>query len=134
MSGKKKGWRGRLAAVVEEHRKPFAWGERDCGLFMADAVRAQTGVDFAAGIRGTYNSAIAARAITDGDMGSFVASVLPEIPPASAQYGDIAVVETGDPRWPLAGGVVIGENVAVYTEEGIGTVPLAAAARAFRVG
>lgn len=46
-------WPQRLAAYLTAHAdKPFLWGTHDCALFIAGAVRAQTGRDIAADYRG----------------------------------------------------------------------------------
>ena len=48
-------WELRLYEAIEAVRfKPFQWGEFDCFTFAADCVKALTGVDPMAGIRGEY--------------------------------------------------------------------------------
>jgi hypothetical protein len=50
-------WPLLLSAFLRARRDvPFQWGENDCVMFAADAVRAITGVDYAAGWRGTYST------------------------------------------------------------------------------
>lgn len=44
----------------EAARQPFAWGQADCSLFMADWVRYVRGIDPAAPLRGRYRTAIGA--------------------------------------------------------------------------
>ncbi|MGE0213371.1 MAG: hypothetical protein AB7S41_16900 [Parvibaculaceae bacterium] len=47
----------RLTAYLrEEARFGHAWGTHDCALFIADWVRAETGSDPGAGVRGAYAS------------------------------------------------------------------------------
>lgn len=78
--------------------EPFAWGERDCCLWAADAVHAVTGEDPAADLRGTYSTAYgAARALAQaGGLLALCAQRLgPEVPPAVAQIGDIGLVDEG---------------------------------------
>ena len=46
-------WRQRAAAFIMERRfTPEVWGESDCALTAADMVKAMTGVDYAAPLRG----------------------------------------------------------------------------------
>lgn len=130
------GWRGALNAAVAAHRgHGFAWGTHDCATFAADCVLAMTGIDFAASFRGRYDSAEgAARLLAAAGYRSHVdlaAAVLPEIHPAEACRGDIAVVPTeANP----ALGVVTGATIALFGLGGIGFVRLDRAIRAFRVG
>ncbi len=50
-------WEDRLRTYLDRVAEdPFAWGTHDCALFAADCVRAQTGVDPAQVMRGTYNT------------------------------------------------------------------------------
>jgi hypothetical protein len=42
--------------LAESARTPFAYGRRDCGLWMADWVKAVRGVDPAAHLRGRYRT------------------------------------------------------------------------------
>lgn len=50
-------WPDRLRRSLRERLKtPFQWGVNDCATFAADCVLAQTGVDFADGLRGAYSS------------------------------------------------------------------------------
>jgi hypothetical protein len=46
-------WQSALSAYIEANaRRPFRYGEFDCGLFVAGAIEAMTGVDVAAELRG----------------------------------------------------------------------------------
>lgn len=48
-------WPERLGRALRERLDvPFAWGTNDCATFAADCVLAQTGTDFAEGLRGSY--------------------------------------------------------------------------------
>lgn len=50
-------WPERLGRALRERLSlPFAWGSNDCAIFAADCILAQTGVDFAEGLRGAYSS------------------------------------------------------------------------------
>ncbi len=130
-------WSPRLLAWLGEVRhRPFAAGRLDCGLFGAGAVLAQTGVDLAADWRGGYGT------IRDGlrllrragyaDQIDVAARHLPEIDPATAQFGDLAALETPE---GLALTVVQGAT-AVYAAgpDGMRIMPKGGATRAFRVG
>ena len=56
------GWEKILHDTLETMKeRPFVWGTFDCCLFAADIVQALTGVDYAAGYRGTYHSEAEAR-------------------------------------------------------------------------
>jgi len=92
-------WQSRLSACRAEHcDRPFAWGSQDCALWGADCVRAVTGEDPAADLRGTYTDAAGAariiarlgglRAIADARLGARIVA-------AVAQPGDIGLVLSG---------------------------------------
>lgn len=131
------GWQDRLDRLVAQAtRKPFVWGSHDCGLWAASAVEAQTGVDFAAGFRGRYDSFEAAlkllRAAGYEDHVALAAAHLPEIPVAFARVGDIAAVDfesAGMTLTVVAGHRLIGPMPAMR-----GNMPLTSACRAFAVG
>ena len=56
-------WNAALRGYIDGCRaKPFVWGRFDCALFAADAVRAMTGANIAADLRGRYTSARTAAA------------------------------------------------------------------------
>lgn len=129
-------WRPRLSAYLAELAgQSFRPGRFDCALFVAGAIEVMTGHDFAAAYRGAY------RSIEDGlsdlaeagfsDHVAFVAAHLPEVHPAFAQAGDVAVVEeNGAP----ALGLVQGEYVyVVLPSKGLGLLPRTALLRAFKV-
>lgn len=89
-------WQSRLAACLAERMaRPFAWGSHDCVMFAADCVEACTGVDPAAGMRGTYKTATGAARVLKrvGGMEALAAEHLgPEVPPLMAQPGDVGIV------------------------------------------
>ncbi len=132
-------WRARFVAEVDRLKHtPFAWGEHDCGAGLAgNLVLAITGVDCAAQWRGTYASAAEGLTLMKragfGNLADMVAMMLPEIHPSEARIGDIAAIEIDTP-FGYALGVVNGERVFVLREDGMGTVDLLDAKRAFRVG
>lgn len=46
------------AFVAREERRPAVWGVSDCSLRLGDWTREAVGIDAAAGLRGTYNTAL----------------------------------------------------------------------------
>ena len=128
-------WQARLVAYLHAARlRPFAYGRHDCCLFAADAVAAMTGVDIAAPWRGRYTTLRGGirvlRRSGHRDHVALAAAHFAEIPPLSAQPGDLAVLAT---QAGPALGVVQGEAVYVLGPQGLGLVSLLRAHRAFRV-
>ncbi|OCP17370.1 MULTISPECIES: hypothetical protein [unclassified Ensifer] len=133
-------WRSRLEAAIDAVKAvPADWAKQaDCGPHLTGrAVEALTGVDVAAAFRGRYQSAAGAlrvmKAAGFDNLGDLVASLLPEIHPSQAGVGDIAAIADDSP-FGFALGVVDGERVFVMRPDGLGTVDLLAAQRAFKVG
>jgi hypothetical protein len=84
-----------LAAFVESRRfVPFEWGTNDCCLFAADCVRDLTGLDHAAGIRGTYHDERSARRVVRrmGGMAA-LAKPLSEKPASHVQRADVVLCD-----------------------------------------
>lgn len=107
-------WRSRLSAYVAASLPvPFAWGTHDCVLFAAGGVKAMTGIDFGADIRGQYATPSEARCLLRSAghkrLDDMVASHFPEVPQALAADGDIAVF-WNDKRQML--GLIMGEMIA----------------------
>jgi hypothetical protein len=125
-------WRSRLATATEAHRRG---ADGDCGLKVADAILAMTGVDLAAPYRGRYATIAEGIALlaADGfaDLCAFAAAHLPEIHPVLARAGDVVAFPSPETGWAL--GIVNGERVTVWRGDGLGTVPRESATRAFRV-
>lgn len=132
-------WRARFEREMDAiMRVPFAWGEHDCGPGLAGRlVLALTGEDLAAPFRGQYTDALGALRLVQAagfdDLSDLVASMLPEVHPSKARIGDIAAFKMDTP-FKSALGVVNGERVFVLRPEGIGTMGLLQAHRAFKVG
>ena len=130
---KREDWRPRLRAYLARPDAGFSWGDRDCGGFAGGAVEAMTGENPHSLVAGKYRTMKGAlRALQRkgfADHIAYAASVLDEIDPMFATWGDIAVVQ-GDPG--LALGVVTGAQIEVRTPQGRGVVPLTEAVRAFR--
>lgn len=132
-------WRARFAAEMDRQRRdPFAWGSQDCALGLAaGAVEAITGADLRVGWRSKYKTpAGALKAIKAKGFDSLpdlLASLLPEVPPAFADVGDIGVIEADGPlKQALC--VVDASGLIVLTEAGHGRRPREDMIRAFKVG
>lgn len=128
-------WKLRLIQYLgDAARKPFEPGMHDCALFSAGAVAAMTGTDYAADWRGRYTTLLGGSRVLRragfADHIALAAAHLEEIAPAFAAPGDLAVINY-DLGQVL--GVVQGEGVYVLTLDRLGLLPLADAARAFRV-
>lgn len=123
--------RAHLAARADE---AFSLGQLDCGAFAGGAVEAMTGENPHAAVAGKYKTMAGAlralRRLGHADHVAYAASVLTEIEPPYATFGDIAAVPTPDGP---ALGVVTGTHIEVRAPQGRGLVPLTAAIRAFRV-
>jgi hypothetical protein len=130
-------WRQRLDTFIAlSANKPFRWGEHDCGLFAAAGVKAQIGEDFAADVRGRYDSLESGltllRSLGFDDHVALAAAKLPEIPWVFAQIGDIAVVDFGAAGQTLT--IVGGHRLHGPMPGMSGTLPFTRACRAFAVG
>lgn len=129
-------WPERLAALVEARREaPFAWGQNDCALFMADAVAAVTGADPAAAFRGYTTEAEAEAVIAEEGLEGVVARALAEFgcgdcPPGLAQRGDVALALLGNQPTMV---VVLGEVLAGPGPRGLVFLPPARILRAWSV-
>lgn len=127
-------WESRLSHLVSEvHGLKFAWGKLDCCLWAAACVEAQTGVDHAAGIRGTYSSAgTAARVVKRmGGLRGIGRLAGAPVAPLLAQHGDIGIVRSGG-KPVLA--LCAGPSWLVITSLGLINAPLGAATHCWRTG
>ncbi len=131
-------WQARLTAYLAQvSATAFAPGHLDCALFAAGAVEAQTGVDHADDWRGRYIDLAEGMGLLaeagHADHVALVATLLPEVPVAEAQPGDIVVMPLGRALPSL--GVVQGSHAYLLVEDGRGLVlrPMGEAVRAFRV-
>ena len=133
-------WRARFAAEMDRQRRDhFAWGTQDCALGLAaGAVEAITGADLRVGWRSKYKTPRGAlkaiRAKGFEGLPDLVASLLPEIPPAFADVGDIGLIEAEDGALGHALCVVDASGLIVLTEAGHGRRPREDMIRAFKVG
>ena len=129
-------WRADLGAWLVAHaRQSFRPGAHDCALFAASAIEVMTGTDLAAEWRGTYRTLKAGQSALEAagysDHVALAAALLPEIPPALAGVGDLAVLpgEGGT----AAFGIVQGENVYALAPNGLVVLSRMHIERAFRV-
>jgi len=123
--------------ITENERHPFIWGEHDCLLFAAGAIKAITEHDPANFWRGKYHSAFgAARVFKDwGGIEEMVATIAgaegyEEEPVKLAQRGDLMLHHQR--RWP-AGGICMGVWSAFAGADQITMLKTASCARAWRV-
>jgi len=113
-------WDSRLSGVVRDNRKrPHQFGQWDCLLWPAAAVKAVTGKDFGRGHRGKYRSVASAYRYL-GTLGftsteAYLDSVLPQKPVGFAQKGDLVLVRTATGNNP---GVCMGAFALVVGEDG----------------
>ncbi|QSX32451.1 hypothetical protein JYB87_11805 [Shewanella avicenniae] len=99
--------------ILENLNTPFKWGEFDCCLFAANAVKAMTGEDYAAAFRGKYSTkAGATKALSRYGAGTIkdtITQLLGEPQNTHPARGDVCLIETVN--GPTAG---IFLNGAVY--------------------
>ena len=131
-------WRPRLRAfLAAQADAPFVMGGiggMDCGALAGGAIEAMTGENPHARVAGKYKTMAGAlralKRLGHEDHIAYAASLLTEIDPLYAAFGDIAVVNSPDGP---ALGVVTGPHIEVRAPGGRGVVPLTDAVRAFRI-
>ena len=128
-------WRSRLRKYLNDNMDtPFRLGKYDCGSLAGGAIEAMTGENPHAKVAGKYKTMAGAlralKRLGHDDHVAYAASLLTEIEPLYATFGDIAVVDS--PEGPALG-VVVGAHIEVRAPGGRGVVPLTDAVRAFRV-
>ena len=120
-----------IAYAAEAGQRPFRPGRHDCALFAAGWVKIATGQDYARGWRSTYRSLKCGQQLLEeagfSDHVDFAAAHLPEIAPAFAQVGDLAVLDD------QAFGITVGEMIYCLKPEGLGLVLRGQMRRAFQV-
>lgn len=127
-------WEPRFNAWLEEAlAAPHEFGKHDCIITAVEAIKAQTGRDYAAGHKGRYDSRKAAllylKALGFSSIAALLNDMLDPVPPAFAQRGDIVLVD-GAP------GVVTGTMALVIHDGGDGHLwaPRSEWKRAWSVG
>jgi hypothetical protein len=106
-------------------RTPFAYGSSDCGLWLADWIRARRGVDPGAGFRGTYSTEAGCARLVRRAGGlvalldaAFLAAGLSQAP--RAQLGDVGVIAVATARGvEPAGAIRTGRRWAVRARGGL---------------
>jgi uncharacterized protein DUF6950 len=110
------GWEVAFADTVARHQAlPLVYGESDCLIQIVDLDLAMTGHDPMKGLRGEYDdrkSAVAAlKKLGFASIEAALAGTYAEVEPSLARRGDCGLVETGDPKDPLAAVIVLGDMV-----------------------
>lgn len=128
-------WQSRLLAYLGSvHQTPFEYGNMDCVLFVSGAVQAMSGAGFAEGGKGQYDTLIGGlRKLREAgyeDHFGAIKDLYPQVHPAFANVGDIAVVKNGNEKGL---GIVQGEMIYVMTEHGFGVVPRSMMEEAYSV-
>lgn len=125
-------WPERLYVYLQTQRSAdFVWGENDCALFAAGAIKAVTGQDLGVWYRGQYQSESGAARILKqhgfADLQAFLDHWLPTIDMHAMQRGDLAMFNG-------AAGVCFGAGAVFLTEQGIRAAPLDQCAAFWAVG
>jgi hypothetical protein len=128
-----------MTTVAAAQPRPFDWGVHDCVTFAADCVRAMTGADPLADLPGWASARQALRVIHDlGGMEAALSARLGEpIAPAFAQRGDLGLLHAdpaGDDMTGITVAVCMGDVWLAPGTDGLERLPLAAVAKAWKVG
>jgi hypothetical protein len=125
-------WQLRLQAFVQSRlAEPFAWGKQDCCLFVCDAIKAITGHDPAADLRGYSTEREAMRILRahGGVRGLADTRAGAAVPLLAAQVGDVGLLPL-DGRDTLA--LCGGAHWMAPGAAGLVALPLDAAVAAWR--
>lgn len=118
-------WERQFYAVLHNAlSRPMAYGQHDCGLFVADCIEALTGADLGADLRGTYKTRREALQVCEahGGLVELVSRLLgPPQPPAAARRGD--PVAMYHPRFGVSLGVSDGGKAAFLGPAGLRLFP-----------
>ncbi|MGD9738129.1 MAG: hypothetical protein AB7O56_11660 [Bauldia sp.] len=128
-------WRPSLEATINRYSASnFAWGNSDCVLFALDVIQSVSGRDLYREERGAYSDekSADARLAANGFAipEDVIAAHCPEIPVASAEEGDLGVVNTGKGTTLC---VFKDDGVLAWTFRGLRRLDRAAVLRAYRV-
>jgi hypothetical protein len=124
MPARRDNWPNLLAQFIEQRREqPFAWGSNDCCLFGADWIQLCTGLDPAAVLRGTYDSALSGMRVLKNH-GGLIGTIQTHMEPLGfnaiaqglAARGDIAVRDCGNGDTMS---IVIGSKIAYVGQDGL---------------
>lgn len=132
---RKQNWPRIISEEITKHTHiPFAWGEKDCCLAVADIIIAYTGVDLVSEFRGRYRTArgatMALKRYGKGTIKDTVDTKLPSIDVSQAGRGDIGLVKT-DGGESLA--IIFSQIAWAMTYEGLVDLPLDRLVCAWRV-
>lgn len=117
-------WPEALASYIDLKRdEAFAWGINDCCLFGANWIQLCTGLDPAATLRGTYDSALSGVRVLENH-GGLIGTIETHFNPLGfkaigqgfAARGDIAVRDCGNGDTM---GVVLGSTAAFVGKDGL---------------
>lgn len=136
-------WPSLLSSFLDSRRQArFTYGAHDCCLFVADALKVITGVDFAADFRNRYSSEFGAlrrmrEYCADATVDAvaervFSAHGLPLISPARAQRGDVLALSLAREGMVLSFIALDGMPV-IAAERGWGISERAYALKAWKV-
>lgn len=137
MTERRNNWRSNLFAFFKEvKRMPYDKNSNNCAQFVASAYVIMRDDDPFKPYRKYKTLEGQLRAVKkagfDTHIDLFASFLTAYDHPTQSQVGDIAVFETDD-AIGYASGIVIGERVFVLREDGLGTVPLNTALKAFKV-
>ena len=128
-------WQARAKAVIEAAKdKPFAYGRLDGVLFTGNVLKAITGRDVLRGMRGYRSLRGGLKNLKAKGFASPIdpfAAVLEEIPPMTAQPGDLVAFD--GPMGDCMGVCMGAQAYAVEDGRGLGLTHMREAVRAFRV-
>ena len=136
-------WQTQLNSyLVHRYTTPFKYGQLDCGLFVAGAIEAMTGVDVAPPLRGKYRNRVEAFAAIKALCGRATMEAaaahiarrfgITKIPVLFAQRGD-AMVVGGGRRSTLGIIAMHGTEILAPYKDGILRLPLNIATHAYRI-
>lgn len=135
-------WQSKLTDyLLNAERVPFRYGHQDCGLFVAGAIRAMTGIDVASTLRGYTNRTEAFRRIaalcgqtTMEAVAGYIAAAhgIPEAPILLAQRGDAVMLRSGR-RSSLGIVAMHGTEILTPYRSGLLRLPLSHAHRAWHI-
>ena len=133
--GRLANWPDRLAEHIEKWRnKKFRWGTSDCSMFVLQAEKAMCGEsrfqDFVGQYKSEDGSKKALEEIGKGSLEATLDDRLEVVNVKSAMRGDVALIETPDGD---ALSLVIGNQIAAMSKQGLVFVPLSAAKKVWRV-
>jgi hypothetical protein len=137
-------WQARLSDyIVSNATTKFKYGVLDCGLFVAGAIEAMTGIDPAEGLRGKYKNRKEAFDAIESMCGTPTTEAIAEhlagqynvqeVSVLFAQAGDAVVLRRGR-RSSLGIVAMHGTEILTPFKDGILRLPLELATKAYHIG